>query len=118
MSDFLREVELARPRVEYPSGFALVAQLIASDDDKTSTIFRRFDRLAARSLLYLQAKLQRLEAVQDSLDNEDLRTDDHDYKRAATSWEDFEGLSKTEGPQKERMKTAEDIQETLKAYRE
>ncbi|KAF2023207.1 hypothetical protein EK21DRAFT_105440 [Setomelanomma holmii] len=39
-----------------------VADLISSDPDRTSLVFRRFDKLAARSLLYLQSELADLEA--------------------------------------------------------
>jgi hypothetical protein len=36
-------------------GFPRVADKIAHDPDNTSTIFRRFDRLSARNLLFLEA---------------------------------------------------------------
>ena len=114
------EVELAVLDKEYPNGFASVAAFIAKDPDNTSTIYRRFDRLTARNLLYLQGKLQNLEATLDELDNEDLRTDDVESKKAATSWEDFERLAKTEGREREmkRMVVAEQIEIAVKKYRQ
>ena len=114
------DVELAVLDKEYPNGFASVAAFIAKDPDNTSTIYRRFDRLTARNLLYLQSKLQNLEATLDELDNEDLRTDDVESKKAATSWEDFEQLAKTEGREREkkRMEVAEQIEIAIKKYRQ
>jgi hypothetical protein len=43
-------------------GFPGVADKIACDPDKKSTIFRRLDRLAARNLLFLEAQLAELGA--------------------------------------------------------
>ena len=73
MSQLSEDIELAPSKKEYPNGFATVAAFIAKDRDNTTTIYRRFDRLAARNLLYLQSKVQKLEAVQDELDAEVLR---------------------------------------------
>ena len=50
----------ARPLDGYPS----LAEDISSDPDRTSLVFRRFDRLAVRNLLYLQSELVELEAMQ------------------------------------------------------
>lgn len=113
------DVELAVLDKVYPNGFATVAAFIAKDPDNTSTIYRRFDRLTARNLLYLQSRLQNLEATLDQLDDEDFRTDDEESKRAATSWEDFERLAKDEsrGREKKRMEVAEQIEIAIKKYR-
>ena len=118
MSAPLTDIELATSRSEYVNGYASVANFIARDQDNTSTIFRRFDRIAARNLLYLQSKLQRLEAIQDDLDGQDLRTNDKDSKKAATSWEDFETLATMREQEKKRMEIADEIQKTMKKYRE
>jgi hypothetical protein len=53
-----------------PDGYPRFADLIAKDKDKSTTIFRRFERLAARNLLYLEATLTELEDEQDILDQE------------------------------------------------
>jgi len=52
--------DVARPLDGYPS----LAEDISSDPDRTSLVFRRFDRLAVRNLLYLQSELVELEAMQ------------------------------------------------------
>jgi hypothetical protein len=54
------DVELGRARPL--DGFPSLANFIASDHDRTSLVFRRFDKLAARNLLYLQSELAELEA--------------------------------------------------------
>ena len=50
----------ARPLDGYPS----LAEDISSDPDRTFLVFRRFDKLAVRNLLYLQSELAELEAMQ------------------------------------------------------
>jgi hypothetical protein len=54
------DVEIGRTRPL--NGFPSLSEFIASDHDRTSLVFRRFDRLAARNLLYLQSELAELEA--------------------------------------------------------
>ncbi|EON63732.1 hypothetical protein W97_02960 [Coniosporium apollinis CBS 100218] len=49
-------------------GFPRFAALIAFDEDKSTTIYRRFDRVAARDLLRMESELAWLEAEQDFLD--------------------------------------------------
>ncbi|KAN0095521.1 hypothetical protein V8E51_016232 [Hyaloscypha variabilis] len=56
---------------QYPEGYPRFAAFIAQDADKSTTIFRRFERLAARNLLYLEGELFELEAKQDKLDEDD-----------------------------------------------
>ena len=111
------DIELAALKKEYPNGFASFAEFIASDSDNTSTIYRRFNRLTARILLYLQAKLRNLETIQDSLDEEVLHSSDKKIKGATTSWEEFELLAKTRESEKKRMAVAEEIERAVKSYR-
>lgn len=49
-------------------GFPRFAALISFDEDKSTTIYRRFDRVAARDLLRMEGELAWLEAEQDLLD--------------------------------------------------
>ena len=56
-----------------PSGFPRIASFIASDPDHLATVFRRFDSLAVRNLLFLEARIAALEAIQVQLDKEDLK---------------------------------------------
>jgi hypothetical protein len=98
-------------------GFASVAELIASDEDKSGTIYRRFDKLSARNLLYLESKLAILESAQERFDEEDGTI--FDLKSAATSWEEFEEQAKDcDRPElQKRMTLVKEIAATLKTYR-
>src|SRR5450432_3443155 len=85
--------ELARAKPI--NGFPRVADKIASDPDKTTTIYRRFDRLSARNLLYLEAELAELEALQDKQDDDDLRfrKNDDATGRCHHDWNMFESCA-------------------------
>lgn len=41
----------------YVQGYASLAAFIANDKVKSTAIYRRFDQLSARNLLYLQSEL-------------------------------------------------------------
>lgn len=110
-------VELPIAQVEYPKGFASVADFIVQDKDKTSTIFWRFDRLAVRNMLYLQSRLQGLEALQNELDNKDLHSIDLCTKKAAISWEAFESLAKIRETERTRIEFAQALEQVMKRYR-
>jgi flagellar motility protein MotE (MotC chaperone) len=60
-------------QVNYVNGYASLSAFIASDSDKSTAIYRRFDRLSARNLLYLQSELEELQDLQDQYDAEDRR---------------------------------------------
>ncbi|CAG8962483.1 hypothetical protein HYFRA_00014218 [Hymenoscyphus fraxineus] len=53
------------------NGFPRVAQKLASDPDRTTTLFRRFDPLSSRNLLFLEAELSELETLQNKADQDD-----------------------------------------------
>ena len=54
-------------------GFAGVASFIASDKEHSASIYRRYEKLAARNLLYLQAELRELDLQLDAFDREDAQ---------------------------------------------
>lgn len=59
------------PKPQAPhGGYASLAEFIASD--KTFCIFRRFDALAIRNLLYMQDELCEIEQQLGELDNADM----------------------------------------------
>ncbi|KIV85583.1 hypothetical protein PV11_01261 [Exophiala sideris] len=70
-------------------GFADVASFLADDKEHSSSIYRRYERLAARNLLYLQAELRELELELEELDRDDTdaRSDVADML-AAMDWQD------------------------------
>ncbi|KAK9790475.1 putative DUF6594 domain-containing protein [Seiridium cardinale] len=77
-------------RREPINGFPRVANKIASDPDRTGTIYRRFDRLASRALLLMEAEIAELEALQDKYDEEDRLRGDRLSGESRSKWSTFE----------------------------
>jgi hypothetical protein len=77
-----------------PSGFPRIASFLASDQDRQATVFKRFDTLALRNLLVLEARVAALEAIQIRLDGQDLneRIDNLAITVAPMSFEYFSCL--------------------------
>jgi len=117
------DVEKARPKAI--NGFPRLAAKIASDPDKTTTIYRRFDRLSARNLLFLEAEIAELEALQDQYDDADSIYADNVTLNCHSDWRKFEryagekdGSGNFVQPrQNDRMELALKIKEKLKEYR-
>ena len=119
--------------LHYITGFGQLASLIASDTDHTTAVYKRFDKLAARDLLYYECELLELEALQDQYDREDAldarKTENADDLRRrirtnARDWVSFKHRAKEEGTNnknderwKKRMDLAMEIRSTLKEYR-
>ena len=87
------DIEASKPwtDTELLSGFPQTAHFLAADPDKSTVIFRRFDKVSIRNLLYLEGRIAALETLQDDLDREDKNDHkgDDDVAAAAASWEDF-----------------------------
>jgi len=104
-------------------GFPNTAKFIAKDRDKAAAIFRRFDTLSYRNLLYLQSKISVLQERLDICDAEDAKDRSDEAVRCATSWEDFEiagnstSNNKAETPQQTRWRLCQEIKIALKEYR-
>jgi hypothetical protein len=101
------------------SGFPSLANFIASDRDRTTLIYKRFDELAARNLLYLQSELAELQAKQREYDEQDFRGD-LDTKQCARNYAEFQKQSEAGGSEDQikRRKLMLRVRETLKEYRE
>jgi hypothetical protein len=100
-------------------GFPSLAAFIASDNDHTSLVFRRFDLLAARNLLYLQSELAEMEAQLETFDAEDHKVEDGslDMKCCAMKWEKFRDMSATGNEEAtKRMDLILAIRKKLKEY--
>ncbi len=104
--------------VNYVPGYPSLAAFIASDPDHSTAIYRRFDRLSARNLLYLQAELSILEKKQDELDKEDLKSDDIDAKDKARNWETLLARAEagSDDAAEERVKVVKAIRDKIKEY--
>ena len=101
----------------YVEGYPSLAAFIASDCDKSTSIYRRFDRLSARNLLYLQSELIELEAQQDQFDAEDLRGSIED-KKSARSWQSLRQRASTidNVRERDRLRVVKEIREKIKEY--
>ncbi len=107
-----------KPR-EYLDGFPSFAAFIASDKDLA--IYRRFDRLSARNLLYLQSEIIALEAELDELDGDDFnaaRTRDLDVMQSARCWEAMvRGSAVFDSRDAARMELIRKLRGLMKEYR-
>jgi hypothetical protein len=81
-----RDIEAGPTHREYLDGYPSLAAFIASDPELA--VYRRFDRLTTRNLLYLQSELLYLESKLDGFDEDDRKRDIGDDLRAsARVWE-------------------------------
>lgn len=75
---------------DHRSGYGRYAGFVSEDPDKSTTIYRRFETLTARSLLYLESELSELEQQQEMFDNcVDIEGDKEviaEMVRASHSW--------------------------------
>jgi hypothetical protein len=112
------EIEKTLATTKYTKGYPSLAAFIASDHDKSTVIYRRFDKLSARNLLYLQSELVELEAKQNAFDEEDVRGP-MDTKACARDWAIFAERAKNPANEREkkRMELAMEIRAKIKEYR-
>ena len=117
--------EVAAPWPRYVRGFGSLADLVANDEDHAAAIYKRFDRLAARDLLYYQSELAELQAQQNEYDREDSKaiaefSDDwHGVRRNAQDWSTFKKSADDnldDGRWRKRMQLATKIRKMLKEY--
>ncbi|CAG9975056.1 unnamed protein product [Clonostachys byssicola] len=107
------DVELGLPQDGYPA----LANWIAADPDSETFIFRKFNRLAARNLLYLQSELCTLEGSLEKLDSQIGK--DRSLKMSARMWEMLvEKAEDNNRPEWEWMELRRDIKDKLKEYHE
>lgn len=91
------------------------ADFIASDDELL--IFRRFDRLNVRSLLYMQSRLMTLEAQLAEYDQEDAADGSMEVMLSAKCWETLQSRAAEERPREaERLELIREIQNTTYQY--
>lgn len=99
-------------------GFADVARWISLDPDNETFIYRRFNQLGARNLLYLQSELLTLEKQLDELDRNDAISDDMTLKDSARTWETLMSLHENGNTEaKARMDLILKLRAKLKEYR-
>jgi len=109
----------SRPAKPQRFGFSLLAAYVAEDKDKSISIYRTFQRLSTRNLLYLEAELSELEEQLDCFDNELLQAD-AETQRWARSWKSLVASSNGNpaNPQaQERINVVMKIRKLIKEYR-
>ncbi|SPO03231.1 uncharacterized protein DNG_05913 [Cephalotrichum gorgonifer] len=108
-----------QPAPYQKEGYAAVAHWVSLDRDNEGFVFRKFDELAARNLLYLQSEILHLEGRLRELDEQDVASDDMALKDAARTWEVLvEKVEAGDDAAKKRMRLIEDVRMKLKEYHE
>lgn len=113
------EQDVERGTEEVPqSGYPALGNWIAEDPDSETFIFRKFSRLSARNLLFLQSKVFALESELDRLDKE-LCNADEDLRHSMRRWETFvERAEDINSPEAKRLSLMNNITMRLGQYRE
>lgn len=116
------DIELAQPvaSVSLPTsrltGFPSFADFIAADAD--AAIYRRYERLSARNLLYLQSALYELEGKLEEMDAEDVKereSHEREAQKRARLWPHYaRGDNERAG---RHRKLQEEIEVKLRTYR-
>ena len=99
-------------------GYQAFSAFVSSDPDLQ--VYRRFDRLCSRNLLYLQSEILELEARLEEFDDADAKdaTIDLDVMLSARCWESFARKAKAGNVrERERMLLIKQIRELIKEYR-
>ncbi|KAF7511280.1 hypothetical protein GJ744_004845 [Endocarpon pusillum] len=119
----LSDLEQDGMKITYLASYASLAKFVSSDPDHSTAIFKTFDRLAARNLLYLQSELAEFQAQQDRYDEDDLKAGitSHDWHKLRQSSRDWNALvenSKNDGRLRSRVQLAYKIRKKIKEYHE
>lgn len=112
-----QDLELASRDAGPSKGFSAVASKIAHDPDKSTTIYRHFDWLSARNLLFYQAELAKLEEVQRHYDEEDRKARDEMSIECQRDWKKFAKCGEEAGREKRKMDLAMTIRIKLENHR-
>lgn len=98
------------------SSFKTFAEYLATDDELL--IFRRFNTLNARSLLYYQSELLSLEKELENFDQEDIDDGSIEVMLSAKCWETFSAKAVEHAREFARLEVVRRIQETTYKYSE
>ncbi|KAH7485988.1 hypothetical protein FOMA001_g5012 [Fusarium oxysporum f. sp. matthiolae] len=101
-----------------PLGFAALSSLMVSDGDQELLIFRRFDDISTRNLLYLQCELLSIEDRLKKWDRNVLKSRNTKLEEVAYRWEEMVKQAK-EGKDeaKEMMELVYQLRSKIKEYR-
>jgi hypothetical protein len=106
-------------RKKHAKEFPSLADFIASEPDKTTLIFKRFDHFAARNLLHLQSELTRLQDALDLVDKKSRKVegDVMKNKEYLRNWDKLRVAAESSGQEKDRLDLSKTKQSTLQDYR-
>lgn len=104
----------------YNDGYPALAQWIAQDPDNETLIFRKFDSLGARNLLYMQAELFDVEKRVRDFEKQILGSRDMDLQISMRRWETLveNADSLRPRPEQELMLLVKEMRLKTKEYRE
>ena len=98
------------------SGYPSFADFIAADAD--AAIYRKYEHLSARNILYLQSELHELEGQLDELDSLDVKEKelcDEEPQKVARYWRHYSGAN---SPRAMKHRELQDrIRSKIKEYR-
>ena len=107
------QVELGYHR----DGFPALAAWMNRDPDHETFVFRKFNRLGARSILHSQSRLVALEKEIDDLDEEARTSDDFEAQQSSRRYETLiRHAEDPNRPEKRRIKKLEELEKLLKEY--
>lgn len=101
-----------------PIGHASFARFISSDPELS--VYRRFNHISARNILYLQSELTELEQCLREFDAEDRREErlgNTDHLLCTRCWSTFSTRAQSPGREKEKMELILRIRVLVKEYR-
>lgn len=104
-------------------GYTTAAEWLSKDPDNETLVFRKFDKLAALNLLYLQSEVLEIEKRIDRLGNEAICSSDWDLHEAARRWETLVRQASEADPEfkhaaREKMELICSLRSKIKEYRE
>lgn len=91
--------------------YSTFASFVAADVDRSTLVFNRFDRLAARNLLIMQSELNELQTELDMMDMRDIRSSES--KEAPHDWVEFKRCGESEP---RRMQLVHEIRSLMSEY--
>lgn len=103
-------------------GYFGAGSWLAQDPDNETFIFRKFDKLTAINLLYMQSELIELERKIEEMHVKTLSCDEPELKDVAATWEvliDRDDLSNEQLLEaQERLDLIQELRTKIKEYRE
>ena len=110
----VEDIELASSSTRILEGYPSFASFIAKDND--ATIYRKFENLSARNLLYKQSELHELERQLEELDQEDTKDiNDEETQQSARLWTHFRNNRTERAVRRRRLQRKIGVK--IKAYR-